>query len=107
VSLSPVFRIKSDFDTISEKAVEMVKDVQARYGYKTFKVETRRADKSFMMKSPQVSKELGSIILNSVSNLSVDVNDPDFIFYVEIREWTYVYTEIIPANGGLPVGTNG
>ena len=107
VSISPVAKVNCDFDTISEKAVEMVKDIVNRHGYKTFKVETRRADKSFPMKSPEVSGKLGAVILENIPSLSVDVNSPSFTFFVEIREWAYIFTQIVPANGGLPVGTNG
>ncbi|MCX7709646.1 MAG: tRNA 4-thiouridine(8) synthase ThiI [Clostridia bacterium] len=107
VSVSPVWKIDTDFETIKEHALKMVGDLVDRMGYKTFKVETKRGNKRFPMESPEISRELGAHILNNFHSLSVDVNNPDFILYVEVRESSYIYSEIIPANGGMPLGTNG
>jgi len=106
-SVSPVQKIESNLETIYEKAVEMTKKIVAGSGYRTFKVETKRADKKFPLKSMEVSKELGAILLKNVPELKVDVNNPDFVIYIEIREYTYIYSEIIPGVKGLPVGSNG
>jgi len=106
-SVSPVQKIESNLETIYEKAVEMTKKIVAGSGYRTFKVETKRADKKFPLKSMEVSKELGAILLKNVPGLKVDVNNPDFVIYIEIREYTYIYSEIIPGVKGLPVGSNG
>lgn len=106
-SVSPVHKIETDMEAITQKAVEMVKDITARFRYKTFKVETKRADKKFPLNSMEVSKELGAALLRGVPGLKVDVNEPDFIVHVEIREYTYIYSEIVPGVKGLPVGSNG
>ncbi len=106
-SVSPVLKLETRKEVIYEAAVEMVKGLVQKYAYKTFKVETKRADKKYPMNSMEVSRELGGVILENVPGLKVDVNTPDFIVYVEIREATYVYSEIIPAVKGLPVGSNG
>jgi len=106
-SVSPVQKIESNLETIYEKAVEMTKKIVAGSGYRTFKVETKRADKKFPLKSMEVSKELGAILLKNVPGLKVNVNNPDFVIYIEIREYTYIYSEIIPGVKGLPVGSNG
>jgi len=105
VSISPVYKIESDFDAIKEHSLAMVKDSVAEKNLVTFKVETKRANKSFPLESPEVSRDLGEHLLKNIPSLKVDVNNPSFIFYVEIREHTYLYFEIIPAAGGLPVGT--
>ena len=107
VSVSPVWKIESNFDVIKEKSAVMVKDLLDRKGYTTFKVETKRGDKRFPMDSPEISRELGGHILETFPKLSVDVKNPDFILYVEVREFTYIYSEIIPAVCGMPLGTNG
>ncbi|HOP99443.1 MAG TPA: tRNA uracil 4-sulfurtransferase ThiI [Acetivibrio clariflavus] len=107
VSVSPVWKIDTDFEVIKEKSAVMVKDLLLRKGYKTFKVETKRGDKKFPMDSPEISRELGAHILESFPQLSVEVKNPDFILYVEVREFTYIYSEIIPAVCGMPIGTNG
>ncbi|OPZ84760.1 MAG: putative tRNA sulfurtransferase [Firmicutes bacterium ADurb.Bin419] len=107
VSVSPVWKIETDYEVLKEKSVVMVKDLLSRKGYKTFKVETKRGNKSFPMDSPEISRELGGHILENFPELSVDVKNPEFIFYVEVREFTYIYSEIIPAVCGMPTGTNG
>ncbi|GAE88078.1 tRNA uracil 4-sulfurtransferase ThiI [Acetivibrio straminisolvens] len=107
VSVSPVWKIDSDFEVIKEYSVIMVKDLIKREGYKTFKVETKRGNKRFPMDSPEISRELGGHILRNIPRLSVDVKKPDFILYVEVREFTYIYSEIIPAVCGMPLGCNG
>lgn len=106
-SVSPVKKIESNLETIFQKAVEMTKEIMANSRYKTFKVATKRANKKFPLNSMEVSKELGAVLLREVPGLEVDVNEPDFIVHVEIRENTYIYSEIIPGVKGLPVGSNG
>jgi len=106
-SVSLVSKVETDHETIRKTAIAVVSDLLGKYPYKTFKVETKRGDKSFPLNSPQVSAELGGLILDRFPQLSVDVNNPNFILYVEIRESSYVYSEIIPAAKGLPTGTGG
>lgn len=75
---------------------------------KTFKVTAKRADKSFPMKSPEICRELGGILIEKFSHLTVDVNDPEITVTVEIRdEKAYVHAENLKGAGGLPVGTSG
>lgn len=107
VSVSPVWKLKTDFEVMKEYSLRMVKELIHRKGYKTFKVETKRGDKRFPMQSPEINAELGAHLLENIPELSVDVNQPSFILYTEVREATYIYSEIIPAMGGLPLGTNG
>lgn len=107
VSVSPVWKIDSDFEVIKEHALILVKELLKRKDYSTFKVETKRGNKKFPMESPEISRELGAHILASIPALNVDVNKPEFTLYVEVRESTYIYSEIIPSNGGMPVGSNG
>lgn len=107
VSVSPVLKVEPEYEVIKNIGVELSKKEVENKGISTFKVETRRGNKHFPMKSPEVSRELGGDILDNVEGLSVDVINPIFTLYVEIREWAYLYTEIIPANGGMPLGSNG
>ena len=83
--------------------------MKERYGNKelTFKVYTRRADKSFPMESMEVNSEVGHYILEQFPEYKVDVHNPDVMLTIEIRERIYIYSEIIKGAGGLPVGTNG
>jgi len=74
---------------------------------KTFKVHTRRANKNFPMESMEVNAELGGRILNAFPNLTVDVHKPDIMLHIELRRNIYIYSEVIPGPGGMPLGTNG
>ena len=107
VSVSLVWKIESDFEEIKKFSLEMVKELIEKKGFKTFKVESKRGNKNFPMQSPEISAELGGYLLEHNPSLGVDVKKPDFVLYVEVREFTYIYSEKIPANGGMPVGTNG
>ncbi|MBQ7037379.1 MAG: tRNA 4-thiouridine(8) synthase ThiI [Clostridia bacterium] len=76
--------------------------------YKTFKVETKRADKSYPMQSPQISAEIGGMILEAHPRLTVDVHNPCVTVSVEIREGgAYVYAEKQKGPGGMPTGSAG
>lgn len=107
VSASLVYRFTGGFEEIKKVSDFVVKDSLAKHNYKTFKVETKRADKSFPMISPEVSSELGGFILENNPSLSVDVHEPELTVYVEIREHNYVYTNKHKGVRGLPVGTSG
>lgn len=106
-SVSPVKKLETHKDTIYEEAIKMTKEILTRHRYETFKVETKRADKTFPLKSMELSSQLGAVLLKAIPQLKVDVHEPDFIVRVEIRENTYIYTEKIPSVRGLPVGSNG
>lgn len=75
----------------------------------TFKVETTRADKSFPLKSIDISKEIGGIILDNNKNAKVDLHNPEQVVSIDIREngFTYIFSNVIKALGGMPVGTAG
>lgn len=113
VSISPAYSMRSDFEEIKNTAIAMVRDKLSSMrasrsdGKFTFKVETKRGLKSFPMNSREISAELGGILLEVFPCLKVDVNTPDFIVYVEVREQSYVYTDIVKAQGGMPTGSNG
>ncbi len=97
---------EKDMDDILLKAPEYLKSTLE--SVKTFKVETKRADKRFPLKSPEISRELGGMILSKYHHLKVDVHNPDVTVFVEIRDTNaYVHAEQIQGAGGLPVGTAG
>ncbi len=106
-SISPVTKVPSDYEIIKKETLTLVEDLLSRKQYKTFKVEAKRGDKFFPLNSPQICADLGGHILARFPQLKVDVHNPDFIFYVEVRESTYLYSEIIPTAKGLPSGTGG
>ena len=75
---------------------------------KSFKVESKRSDKRFPLKSPQISAQLGEYLLDKFPNLHVDVHNPEIIVRVEIRDFAaYVHGQPIRGAGGIPVGTGG
>jgi len=75
---------------------------------KTFKVDAKRADKSFPMKTPDLQRELGGAILSAYPHLKVDVHNPDVTVILEIRDThAFINAEKIPGQGGMPVGSSG
>lgn len=105
VSISPAYRVENDLNIIKDKALELLNS--DKKNIKTFKVETKRGNKDFPMKSPEISREVGAHILINTENIKVDVHRPETIVHIEIRENSYIYNQIIPGLGGLPVGSNG
>ena len=75
---------------------------------KSFKVETKRADKTFPMTSIQLSQYVGGELHEAYDNLEVDVHHPELTVYIEVRDYAaYVHAQAQPGAGGLPVGING
>ena len=91
-------------------ACDVISYLETRYGAdcgKTFKVNARRARKTFPMESMEINAQMGGRILDHFPNMKVDVHNPDLMLHIEIRERIYLYSEIIPGPGGMPIGTNG
>ena len=77
-------------------------------GARTFKVEAKRSDKRFPMTSPEISREVGAVILDTMRGIKVDIHNPDVTVRVEVRdEYAYVHAGQIKAAGGIPVGSSG
>ena len=93
---------KADFEAVAAKAVDMMSGLRG-----TFKVSSRRSDKRYPMDSPTLNAQIGHRILVANKDLSVDVKNPDHVLNVEIRDQAYLYCKVVPAVGGMPVGTNG
>ncbi len=99
---------------VAEKNMDDILRVAKEYlpeklaGAKTFKVDARRSDKSFPLKSPEIAAQVGGAILSVMPRLKVDVNSPDELVRVEIREeHAYVHAGQRKGAGGIPVGTGG
>lgn len=91
---------------ISAKAVPYLDEVLS--GANTFKVEAKRADKAFPLKSPEICAELGGVLLEAYPHLSVDVHNSDATIMVEIRDThAFVHGANLKGAGGLPVGSSG
>ncbi len=97
---------EKDFDDIKAKAVEYLENVLSCAS--TFKVNAKRSDKAFPMKSPEICSELGGILLEKFPHLTVDVKEPEITVTVEVRDTNaYIHAENIKGAGGLPVGSSG
>ncbi|MBP5655584.1 MAG: tRNA 4-thiouridine(8) synthase ThiI [Clostridiales bacterium] len=108
VSVSFARKFEGGYEEIEKNAVEYVRQLLIdNPNFKTFKVESKRGNKSFPMASPEICMELGHTILEEFPDLVVNVKEPDFILNVEVRDYNYVYSGKIMAHRGLPVGTSG
>ena len=95
-------------DTSLETIEEAILTILKEKDFKTFKVETKRSDKSYPLTSLEISKKLGGFILKNKENVLVNVHTPEVTFYVEIRkDYAYLYFNKIKGLGGYPVGTLG
>jgi len=106
ISVSIAYKIESDFELINETALNVSKKAYEE-GNRTFKVDTKRANKSFRPNSMEVSKLIGGNIFESFEDFIVDVRKPQITIKIEIRENTYVYYKEIKGQGGMPVGSAG
>ncbi len=95
-------------ENITEEEIKKVSlMVMKEEDFCTFKVETKRSDKSFPVKSMDMNNIIGSLILKNIE-CKVDVHNPEIILNIEIRrEGFYIYTKGIKCLGGYPVGTLG
>ena len=105
-ALARALTCEKNWADITERSVPYLAD--ALNAARTFKVEAKRSDKAFPMKSPEICRELGGILLEQYPHLSVNVNAPDVTVTVEIRDTNaYVHAAREKGAGGLPVGTAG
>lgn len=107
VSISITSKLEANMDIIKENVLKEIEDNRAKRTIKTFKIQTKRADKTFPMESLEVNRKIGGYVLDKYDDLLVDVHNPDILIYVEIRNCAFVYSEKIPGFGGLPLGSNG
>ena len=99
VSVSPVWKIDTDYNTIKEYSVKMVRDLVERKGYSTFRWRLKEETSSFM-DSPEISRDLGAHVLRNVP-VDVDVKN-HFILYVEVI--LPIFIQKYPAVCGMPLG---
>ncbi len=105
--ICPVIYVEDEgFEKLCDTVVRYIADVYPDRN-RTFKVHARRARKDYPKESMEINADLGEAILNAYPEMSVDVHEPDILLCVEIREKIYLYSEIIPGPGGMPVGTGG
>ncbi len=96
------YKVNTNIEDIKNGVLEVLKNEN----FKTFKVETKRANKNFEIKSMDFNNVIGGLVLKNF-DCKVDVHNPDIIVHIEIREDTYIYTNEIKGSGGYPVGIQG
>jgi len=101
-----VEREMGDIEQVGKYVVDYVKEQYSDPKF-TFKVNTRRARKTYPLTSMEISAELGAYLLDAFEGLTVDVHNPQESINVEIRDKVYIYSVKIPGLGGMPLGTNG
>ena len=103
-SIVVAYKVDNNIDSIKSNVLDIVKNIS----FKTFKVETKRSDKRFPIPSMEFNNIIGGLILKNISNVSVDVHNPEYELKIEIREdYAYIYTKEIKGAGGYPVGVAG
>lgn len=106
VAVSRALCVDKDMNVILDCVKTYCKDVLK--DAKTFKVEARRSDKDFYLKSPEICKECGGAILSANPRLRVDVNNPDVAVRIEIRQkHAYINCGAMPGAGGMPYSSAG
>lgn len=107
VGICPVLRLSDKgFEELKKDVVAYMDEMYEDKSF-TFKVESRRSKKTYPKNSMEISRDLGEAILEAFPEIRVDVHRPDVMVNIEVREEVYVYSQIIPGAGGMPVGTNG
>lgn len=105
--ICPMLQVEEkDFENLKKIVVDYVGEVYEDKHF-TFKVDSRRADKSYPIRSEQMNADLGEAILNAYPETSVDVHKPQVLLKVEVRKLVNIYSLMIPGPGGMPVGTAG
>ncbi len=106
VKISRAAACEKDKDAIARMAIDYLRGDMLRA--KSFKVESKRSDKSFPMTSIELSQYVGGELQEAYPNCRVDVHEPELIVHLEIRDLAaYVHAQPVQGAGGMPVGSNG
>lgn len=108
IYISEIKRCDKNKESIENALKEILDNMDIKN--KTFKVITNRVDKTFEIKSPEFSQMMGGFILKNYAkknNLKVDVHNPDFKVFIDIKKYAYVYANRHEGMGGLPLGSSG
>lgn len=97
-------KVEKEDEVIKKSVLDILKEKE----FSTFKVETKRSDKTFPISSLDYSRIMGGVILKNIPNVKVDVHHPDVLLQIEIRrDCVYLYTIPHMGIGGYPSGTLG
>lgn len=104
-SISPVIKLDKSMDLVKAQAIQFAKEYAQG---DSFKIEVKRSDKQFEFQTYDIQTAVGGAILNAVDHVHVDVRQPIHEIKIEVRlDAIYMYDRVVPAVGGLPVGTGG
>ncbi|WP_105300471.1 tRNA uracil 4-sulfurtransferase ThiI [Anaerococcus marasmi] len=106
VYISEVVRCEKTVEDISKTSIDLVKYYDFDKDM-TFKVESKRTDKSFALTSPKLSAKIGGDILGKYKDLKVDIHKPDFTVFIDVKSKAYIYIKRVEGLGGLPLGSGG
>lgn len=115
VGVCPAIKREKDYELLKETALLLLKN-KIEAGNKTFKIASKRGDKSFHLTSQEMSIDIGGYVLTGINAMEdemytsakVDVKNPDVVITCEYRnEHILVYADSVSGFGGLPLGTNG
>lgn len=105
-ALSRAIVAEKNFEDIKQKTLEYLDERLDEVS--TFKVNAKRSDKKFEMKSPEICREMGACILSAHHHLKVDVHNPELTVTVEVRDrFAFIHADSIKGAGGMPVSTSG
>ena len=103
-SIVVCYQVDTNIDNIKNNVLEIAKELS----FNTFKVETKRSDKNFPIKSMEFNNIIGGLLLKNIDDIKVDVHNPDYTLKIEIRnDYTYIYSKEIEGAGGYPIGVAG
>ena len=106
VKISRAVACEKDRDAITRRAIEYLRDDMLRA--KSFKVESKRSDKSFPMTSIELSQYVGGELAEAYPDCEVDVHNPELTVVIEVRDLAaYIHAQPVNGAGGMPVGSNG
>ena len=106
VKLSRAVACEKDRDAIARRAIEYLREDMLRA--KSFKVESKRSDKSFPLTSIELSQYVGGELAEAYPNCAVDVHEPELTVVLEVRDLAaYIHAQPVNGAGGMPVGSNG
>lgn len=106
VYISEVVKCEKTLEDISKTSKEMIKYYEKEKDL-TFKVESKRTDKSFSLTSPELNAKIGADILKEYNDLKVDIHNPDFTVFIDVKSSAYIYIKRTRGLGGLPLGSSG
>lgn len=108
-AVCPAAKVDKDMEAICAAAEKEFLRYAQHTGKRdmTFKVKSRRQDKSFQPDSNGICREVGGYILDHIEGTKVDVHHPECVIEIEIRDAAYVYSQEQPAVGGMPIGSSG